>query len=326
MAGDKSAWFLCVVDRKALKALMRREDGPAIRHFSIYFGLLIGFGLLSAVTWGSWWMLLPYAGLSIVWAFAASVVHETCHGTPFRRRWLNELVLALSGWMVQMEPVSVRWVHASHHSHTSFEKGDGELILANPMSWGRFLVALTGLGYTHRYIFEMVGFCFGYAKPTIRAAIPAHEMGKVRWMSRLYVSSYLAIIAWSLLAASWMPFVLLMLPRFVGAPVYGLMRVTQHSGLAMNVQDHRQSTRSFTLNPLLRFLYFNMNHHIEHHMFPLVPFYNLPKLHLLVKDQLPRPNRGLGEVYAEVLGAVRRQQRDRGYYVRKVAADGSLVA
>ena len=36
------------------------------------------------------------------------------------------------------------------------------------------------------------------------------------------------------------------------------------------------------MNPINRFLYLNMNYHVEHHMFPLVPYHNLPKLHALV--------------------------------------------
>jgi len=32
-----------------------------------------------------------------------------------------------------------------------------------------------------------------------------------------------------------------------------------------------------------------MNFHLEHHMFPLVPYHALPKLHVLIKDDTPRP-------------------------------------
>ena len=37
--------------------------------------------------------------------------------------------------------------------------------------------------------------------------------------------------------------------------------------------------RTVYMNPVLRFLYWNMNYHIEHHMFPMVPYHALPKLH-----------------------------------------------
>ena len=43
------------------------------------------------------------------------------------------------------------------------------------------------------------------------------------------------------------------------------------------------------MNPIHRYLYWNMNYHLEHHMFPLVPYHRLPKLHALVKDDCPMP-------------------------------------
>ncbi len=52
--------------------------------------------------------------------------------------------------------------------------------------------------------------------------------------------------------------------------------------------DHRESTRTVYLNPVLSFLYWKMEYHVTHHMFPTVPSYNLDKLHHHIKDQLPR--------------------------------------
>jgi fatty acid desaturase len=45
----------------------------------------------------------------------------------------------------------------------------------------------------------------------------------------------------------------------------------QHAGLADNVLDHRLNTRTVYMNPLSRYVYWNMNYHVEHHMFPMVP-------------------------------------------------------
>jgi fatty acid desaturase len=45
------------------------------------------------------------------------------------------------------------------------------------------------------------------------------------------------------------------------------------------------------MNPVSRFIYWNMNYHVEHHMFPMVPYHALPRLHATIKDDLPPPNR-----------------------------------
>ena len=82
----------------------------------------------------------------------------------------------------------------------------------------------------------------------------------------------------------------------------------QHGGLKADTWDHRESTRTVLLNPIHGWLlYFNMQYHIEHHIFPQVPFYNLPKLHEVIKDQLPAPNKGFIDGLLEMIPAIIRQ-------------------
>ena len=52
--------------------------------------------------------------------------------------------------------------------------------------------------------------------------------------------------------------------------------------------DHRLNSRIVAMNPIFRFVYWNMNHHVEHHMFPMVPYRALPRLHEVVKQDCPR--------------------------------------
>jgi fatty acid desaturase len=91
----------------------------------------------------------------------------------------------------------------------------------------------------------------------------------------------------------------------------------QHGGLADNVIDHRLNSRTVYMNPISRFIYWNMNYHIEHHMFPMVPYHALPRLHALVKDDYPAPNTSIWSAYAEMIPAVRRQMTEPEYYLRR---------
>ena len=85
-------------------------------------------------------------------------------------------------------------------------------------------------------------------------------------------------------------------------------------GLKEDINDHRHSTRSVRLNPIFSFIYWKMEYHIEHHMFPMVPSYNLPKLHEFIKDQLPKPQT-LIEAYKEIIPAVIKKSKDPSYYI-----------
>ena len=52
-------------------------------------------------------------------------------------------------------------------------------------------------------------------------------------------------------------------------------------------------------------------------MFPLVPYHNLHKLHLLIKDDCPAPYPGIYAAFREIIPAVWRQASDPGYYVKR---------
>ena len=90
------------------------------------------------------------------------------------------------------------------------------------------------------------------------------------------------------------------LPSFYGAWLVVFFGITQHAGLREDVLDHRLNTRTVYINPVFRFLYLNMNYHVEHHIFPTVPYYNLPALHREIKAYLPPPRPSMFAAYREV--------------------------
>ena len=86
-------------------------------------------------------------------------------------------------------------------------------------------------------------------------------------------------------------------------------------GLKEDAKDHRLSTRSVRLNPIFSFIYWKMEYHIEHHMFPMVPSYNLPKAVMKrLKIKLPKPQ-NLIEAYREIIPAVIKKSKDPNYYI-----------
>jgi fatty acid desaturase len=79
------------------------------------------------------------------------------------------------------------------------------------------------------------------------------------------------------------------------------------------VTDYRLNTRTILVNPFLRFLYWHMNYHIEHHMYAAVPCYNLNKLHDLIADDLPHCPSGLVETWSIIIPILRQQRIDPDY-------------
>jgi len=60
-----------------------------------------------------------------------------------------------------------------------------------------------------------------------------------------------------------------------------------------------------------------MNYHVEHHMFPLVPYHQLPKLHELVKADMPTPYSSVWNAWREIVPAVLRQLKDPSHCVKR---------
>ena len=133
-------------------------------------------------------------------------------------------------------------------------------------------------------------------------------------------TAYVLIAAGAVALQSWLPLVLTMGARFVGAWGQTVVGITQHAGMPENTTDHRANTRTMYLSPLLRFLYVNMNYHIEHHMYPMVPFHALPALHQRIKAETPPAYPGLWPALREVLTTLLRQRREPTYSVARPVA------
>jgi fatty acid desaturase len=311
----EEAWFSAKVDRKALKALMRRSDKESLRHFVTWLGFLAFSGTVAFLTWGTVWCVPAFALYGVLYAASDHSAHELSHGTPFKTRWLNEALYHLSAFMTLHEGVYWRWSHTRHHTDTLQVGKDPEIAVPRPPDIAGMLLDVFYIksGFTQlRYI---LNHAMGRLSEDGKHFVPELERGKVLWLSRLYVAIFLAVIVLCIVTHSILPAMFVFLPRFYGGFLAQLFNITQHAGLAEDIRDHRLNTRSFYMNPAFRFLYMNMNYHIEHHMFPMVPFYNLPQLHEMIKDQCPVTYSSLWTTYQEIIPAVRRQVSDPSFFV-----------
>jgi fatty acid desaturase len=124
----------------------------------------------------------------------------------------------------------------------------------------------------------------------------------------------LALAVWM---QSILPLMVIGLPRMYGAWHHVMTGLLQHGGLADNVIDHRLNSRTVLMNPISRFIYWNMNYHVEHHMFPMVPYHALPRCTKRSRHDLPAPNRSIAEGYAEMWPAFRRQLKYEDYFLKR---------
>jgi len=320
-------WYASPVPKAELRRLLERRDGPAIRDTIIWFALLGGLGAWGVAWWGSAWAAIPFMLYAVVYASSSdSRWHEAGHGTAFRTDWLNNALYEVASFMVLRESVPWRWSHTRHHSDTIIVGRDPEIAVPRPPDLKALLLGFFNFGAFKRYFHNVLLHCNGRLTDEEMTYIPADQRGKVYMHARIYVAIYAGVIGLSIAMRSFLPLMFIGLPNVYGAWLMGVYGFTQHAGLAENVLDHRLNCRTVKMNLVNRYLYWNMNFHLEHHMFPLVPYHALPRLHELIKSDCPPPYPSILAAYREIIPAVLRQVREPGYYVRRPLPAPSRLA
>jgi MocE subfamily Rieske [2Fe-2S] domain protein len=311
-------WYSPPVSRGKLRELLERRDDYAIRDTLLWFTLLVVFGVIGYLLWGSWWAILPFAIYGILYASVSdSRWHESSHGTAFKTDWMNNILYELASFMVLRESVPWRWSHVRHHSDTLIVGLDPEISIQRPVDLFLLVLKFFNIKTLRKYIYHLYLHCTGKLTADELTYIPETEHGKVFVRARVYVLIYVGILGLSIFTGSILPFIYIGLPNIYGAWLTVIYGISQHAGLAENVLDHRLNTRTIYMNPINRYLYWNMNYHLEHHLFPMVPFHALSKLHQLVKADLPTPYNGLREAYQEIIPTLLRQAKEPDYYIKR---------
>ena len=311
-------WYQCPVPREIMRQLLVRRDGPAIRDTILWFALIISTGYATYRLWGTWWAILPYTIYAILYASTSdSRWHEAGHGTAFKTDWMNNALYEIASFMVMRESVVWRWSHNRHHSDTIIVGRDPEIAIPRPPDLKAIVMTFFNVRSYINYFRAIVRHSAGRMSADEKTFIPATEFSRVYRTARIYAAIYVAVIALSIYERSVLPLMLVGFTNFFGTwlmPIYGF---TQHAGLAENVLDHRLNCRTVYMNPIHRYLYWNMNYHVEHHMFPLVPYHALPQLHMAVKDDCPTPYTSIFNAWCEIVPAVLRQIKDPAYHVKR---------
>lgn len=310
-----ATWYTCDVPKEDMRQLLTRKDWPGIRDTLAWFSLLglTAWASLHLLNTHSWWAVIPYlAYCTIYFSSSNSRWHETSHGTAFKSAWLNEALYEISSFMNFRQSTLWRWSHSRHHSDTIIVGRDPEIVVTRPP---QIIKVLTE--YFPIELKKMLRHASG--KMDIEAAtfVPASEFTRVYWVARFYLLIHAGIILSSIYFHTLLPVLMFIVPFFIGGSLMLVYGLSQHVGLAEDVLDHRLNSRTIYMNWLNRFLYWNMNYHVEHHMFPLVPYHALPKLHEKIKDDCPKPYSGLIEAYKEIIPAIIKQKKNPSYAVMR---------
>jgi fatty acid desaturase len=315
-------WYRTKLSADDFKSVHAKSDFlGGMQTFGYLFILLsaAGTAVYSFNHW-AWWAT---AGLVFLYgtvaAFVINAVHELGHGTVFKTRWLNTFFCHLFAFLGWINHETFQSSHTRHHRYTLHPPDDLELVLPMKLKFRHFFT--TGI-INPAYPFKVaLGDTIRIARGKFRGeweltlypeSDPGSRKAPVRW-ARCMLAGHSLIIVASIATGQWIIPILAFGYQFYGSWLLFLCNNTQHVGLMDHVDDFRLCCRTFTLNPVVRFLYWQMNYHIEHHMYAAVPCYHLDKLHRLIRHDLPPTPNGLIEVWKEINAIIRRQGEEPGW-------------
>lgn len=314
-------WYRSPVPPGLLKKLHQRSDlrgwGQSLGYLSVLL-LTGGLAFTAAVQGPVWLAVLLVLLHGVCYAFQINAVHELGHGTVFRTKALNRVFLYLFAFLGWINFEVFEKSHTRHHRYTLHPPDDLEVVLPIRILVRQFFLQSTcnPLGFlsTVKNVWRIA--CGKFAGKWELTLFPEDEPEKrrapVRW-ARILLAGHALIVGVSVYFQWWMLPVLTTLAPFYGGWLFFLCNNTQHNGLQDHVSDFRLCCRTFTVNPVVQFLYWHMNYHIEHHMFAAVPCYHLGKLHEAIRHDLPSCPHGLVATWREIAAIQKLQEADPTY-------------
>ncbi len=221
------------------------------------------------------WLTIPF--LSVLGAWHLSLQHETIHGHPFRRRWINDAIgsIPVTLWIPYF---SYKKDHLEHHESDLTHPGlDNESYYVSPDAWasaGRIRRAAYWANRT--ILFRMFVW-------TIVSTV-TYLWSKIRLMLRGDKQTSFAMAT----HVAGLVLVVYFVRSVAGMPLWQFALGTTYGGRILNAirpfPEHKYQagvetrTAMVMAGPFMSLLMLNNNLHVAHHDEPGVPWYRYNEL------------------------------------------------
>jgi fatty acid desaturase len=226
--------------------------------------------------------LICYTLIGLALHGMATIMHEAMHNNAFTNKKLNWLYGFIAGIPSFFSITAYKVNHSIHHRYTGTEKDPDELfnITSNKI--------LTRIMFYIILMFGVVLYLFHVPVNALRFG-SASERKQIVLEYLIMFSIYTIIILSSLHYDFFNVVLNVWLIPIIFAVLFGNIR-----GWAEHMLTDKShvllSTRTVTSSKLFSLLNLNLNYHLEHHLFPNIPWYNLPKLHRMLLPEYNQYN------------------------------------
>ena len=323
---NKIIWYRTPIDRESMRQLTSRSNTRGLLQtgsfLSIYAGLIyLSYFFFVRHLWIP--MVATCYVHSVFHCFMGmeAAVHELSHGTPFKTKKLNEFFYRLFCFLTWNNYLHFRISHTNHHQLTVHEGLDKEVIITpDPFSIADYFSWFT-FDYRKfkKFIFTNLAHFFGKVEIDFFFWNPLLPSGDTRrkhicnW-ARFVIIGHLALLCGFIYFKLWVLIYTVTFGYFFATFLSHGCGILQHAGLNSNYPDWRVSCHTVKFNPVMSFLYWQMNFHIEHHMYAAVPFFKLPRLRKLISFDSPAPPKSYSAGLIRIFNINRRQRTDPGFH------------
>jgi fatty acid desaturase/rubredoxin len=313
----KIDWVRVPVEPELLKELNQTSNWLGLKQAGGHILLTALSGALVFWVWRNlpfYWVFPVLALHGNIQSMLGSGVHELIHERVFKTRWLNHVAIAICSFLTFWNHRFFFFSHKEHHRFTLYPPMDLEVTLPGNVGFNFWQTlfnyrALLDTFKDHARIAmdgpnkKGIGWAYGSGEweAHVLSRLTPSQRASIRNWSKIMVAGHGGIALVSIATGFWMIPVIVTLSPFFCAVLGMLTGAPQHFGLVDKVNDFRLSCRTYRTNRFFEFLYWNMNFHIEHHMFAAVPCYHLPRLHESIKPSLPPIHQNLVMVWSEIL-------------------------
>lgn len=278
------------IDVTAIKKLSRIDSVRSAAHIICEWLLIIAAAVLC---WRYWHPAVYVVAVAFIGARQHGLMvlaHDGAHWRLFRNRTVNDWVseLALAWPFVVLSMQMYRQNHLPHHKHINTDR-DPDWVRKQTADW-RFpktrtqlvrmlILDAIGVGFA-QFIIVSIGFARAASRDK-RPQLPvAFRVGRL-----LFLVSVVTIV--SVLHAWWQVLLFWLVPFVTWTQLcFHVRSIAEHFAIHGRQGVYAQ-TRTVIPSVFERIFVLpkHANYHLEHHLFPSVPFYRLPELHRYLMEQ-----------------------------------------
>ena len=288
-----------LVPKEELKPFLKRNNINGVIHLFLHLSLIFLSGLIIFFSPNIYIKIFAMIAHGTFISFLYAGLHECIHKTAFISRKLNEVVGYAIGFIIFRSFLNGRYRHIAHHTFTQHPEKDPDKV-DFPEKFSDYIKQVTGFAIWVRIIENLFRHSIGKLNESEKGYIPESDVSSLIRESRIMMIGYLLITLLSVYFSTTFFLIYWVIPRVLGEPFIRFVRMVEHTGRE-ETADMIHNTRTSFPSLFLRFLYWNMPFHIEHHLYSNVPFYHLPKFHKLVKPHTEEMEPSIVSVHISIL-------------------------